>query len=125
MKNYKILFLLSLALILFSCQKDEIDNPNAPDTFELKIDKKGFIASPKWLAIKVDSVAHAYKNVVYPDVLKISTNNDYYIYITENMYSATAFGLYFHKDGKRILSSDPLMAEILSSASRDVLWKKD
>lgn len=125
MKNYRILFSFALALFLFSCQKDDIENPNIPDIFELKVDKNGLISSPKWLAIKVDSVAHAFKDVAYPDVLKISTASDFYIYITENIFSSTNIGLYFQKDGKRILSSDSRMAEIQSSLDRDVLWKKD
>jgi hypothetical protein len=68
------------ALGFFSCQKDDIDNSDST-TFELKLDKNGMISSPKWLAVKVDSIAHLMEKVFYPDVLKITAGNDFYICI--------------------------------------------
>ncbi len=117
------LFMFVAALGFFSCQKDDIDNSDST-TFELKLDKNGMISSPKWLAAKVDSVAHSMKDVLYPDVLKITTRTDFYIYVTGSPFSATVSQLYFHKNGKRIYSSDPLMDEIASSTNREVIWSK-
>ncbi len=118
------LFMFVAALGFFSCQKDDIDNPGDSTTFELKLDKNGMNSSPKWLAAKVDSVAHSYKVVMYPFVLKVTTRSDFYTYVTGSPFSATVSQLYFHKNGKRIYSSDPLMDEIASSTNRETIWSK-
>ena len=123
-KNLFFMFMFVTVLGFFSCQKDDIDNPGDSTTFELKLDKNGMISSPKWLAAKVDSVAHSMKAVLYPDVLKITTRSDFYIYVTGSPFSSTGSQLYFHKNGKRIYSSDPLMDEIASSTNREVIWSK-
>ena len=127
MKDFRILFIFISVLAFFSCQKDDIDNSgdSSSTTFELKVDKNGMISSPKWLAAKVDSVAHSMKDVLYPDVLKITTRTDFYIYVTGHPFSPLGRGLYFHKNGKRIYDSDPLMAEIVSSTNREVIWNKN
>ncbi len=125
MKDFRILFIFISVLGFFSCQKDDIDNSgdSSSTTFELKLDKNGMISSPKWLAAKVDSVAHSYKVVMYPFVLKITTRSDFYICVTGS-FSSVDSSLYFHKNGKRIYNSDPLMAEIVSSTNREVIWSK-
>jgi len=123
-KSLLFMFMFVAALGFFSCQKDDIDNSDST-TFELKLDKNGMISSPKWLAAKVDSVAHSgKKDVLYPEVLKITTRSDFYIYVTGLPFSSTVSQLYFHKNGKRIYNSDPLMDEIASSTNREVIWSK-
>ena len=124
-KSLLFMFMFVAVLGFFSCQKDDIDNSgdSSSTTFELKLDKNGMISSPKWLAAKVDSVAHSYKVVMYPFVLKITTRSDFYIYVT-GTFSSTVSQLYFHKNGKRIYPSDPLMDEIASSTNRETIWSK-
>ena len=80
-------------------------------------------SSPKCLAVKCDLVAHSYNVVMYPFVLKITTRSDFYIYVT-GTFSSTVSQLYFHKNGKRIYPSDPLMDEIASSTNRETIWSK-
>ena len=124
-KSLLFMFMFVAALAFFSCQKDDIDNPGDSTTFELKLDKNGMISSPKWLAAKVDSVEHSgKKDVLYPEVLKITTRSDFYIYVTGLPFSSTVSQLYFHKNGKRIYNSDPLMDEIASSTNRETIWSK-
>ena len=122
-KSLLFMFMFVAVLGFFSCQEDDIDNSDST-TFELKLDKNGMISSPKWLAAKVDSVAHSYKVVMYPFVLKITTRSDFYIYVMGHPFSSLGRGLYFHKNGKRIYDSDPLMAEIVSSTNRETIWSK-
>ncbi len=122
------LFMFVAALGFFSCQKDDIDNSDST-TFELKLDKNGMISSPKWLAVKVDSIAHLKEKVFYPDVLKITAGNDFYICINNpsgifNSSSSSSPYLYFHKNGKRINPLDPLLDKIRSSTSREIIWSK-
>lgn len=127
MKNFWILALLSSVLLIsFSCQKEDLDSSSEsdPNAFEFKVGKNGMISSPKWLAIKVDSVAHAYKDVFYPEVLKISVNGDFYIRVGENPLSSTMVGLFYQKDGKRIYPADPRWIEILQSDDKELLWYK-
>lgn len=122
------LFMFVAALGFFSYQKDDIDNSDST-TFELKLDKNGMISSPKWLAVKVDSIAHLKEKVFYPDVLKITAGNDFYICINNpsgifNSSSSSSPYLYFHKNGKRINPLDPLLDKIRSSTSREIIWSK-
>ena len=122
------LFMFVAALGFFSCQKDDIDNSDST-TFELKLDKNGMISSPKWLAVKVDSIAHLMEKVMYPDVQKITIGSDFYICICNNsdILSSSSFNapfLYFHKNGKRIYSSDPLLNRIRNSNNRETIWSK-
>ena len=127
-KSLLFMFMFVAVLGFFSCQKDDIDNSDST-TFELKLDKNGMISSPKWLAVKVDSIAHLKEKVFYPDVLKITAGNDFYICINNpsgifNSSSSSSPYLYFHKNGKRINPLDPLLDKIRSSTSREIIWSK-
>ncbi len=127
-KSLLFMFMFVAVLGFFSCQKDDIDNSDST-TFELKLDKDGMISSPKWLAAKVDSIAHSMEKVFYPDVLKITAGNDFYICINNpsdilSSSSSSSPYLYFHKNGKRINPLDPLLNKIRTSTSREIIWSK-